>query len=88
MKRVHTYLSSPFLVIIFLRLSCFDKKKKKTTYNPINQNSFSDSIQTIQILLFCLKSLPKKIPTKSNSNQSKKKKETRKVKEGEKKGRS
>lgn len=87
MKRVHTYLSSPFLVIIFLR-SCFDKKKKKTTYNPINQNSFSDSAQTIQILLFCLKSLPKKIPTKSNSNQSKKKKETRKVKEGEKKGRS
>lgn len=70
MKRVHTYLSSPFLVIIFLRLSCFDKKKKKTTYNPINQNSFSDSAQTIQILLFCLKSLPTKIPTKSNSNKN------------------
>ena len=39
MKRVHTYLSSPFFIIIFLKLSCFDKKKK-TTYNPINKNSF------------------------------------------------
>lgn len=29
MKRVHTYLSSPFFIIIFLKLSCFDKKKKK-----------------------------------------------------------
>lgn len=65
--------------LIYLRLSLLlsfsnyrasIKKKKKTTYNPINQNSFSDSAQTIQILLFCLKSLPTKIPTKSNSNKN------------------
>lgn len=63
--------------LIYLRLSLLlsfsnyhASIKKKTTYNPINQNSFSDSIQTIQILLFCLKSLPTKIPTKSNSNKN------------------